>query len=175
MSINSANLSCPSCKATNPAHARFCQNCGKSMFADADTVNQSVSDQTGRPMAADFVYAGFWKRVFAYWIDAIVFGLLFSVIAVLSFIGKTSFTPDDAEQLALFYASFYLGWWMYFALMESSSGQATIGKRAIGIKVTDMQGQGLSFMHAAGRQLSGVVSSLTFTIGYLLAAFSGRK
>ena len=70
---------------------------------------------------------------------------------------------------------YFVVWWLYFALMESSSNQATLGKKLLGIKVTDMAGQPLSFIHAAGRQLAGLITSMTFYIGYLMAAFTGRK
>ena len=35
--------------------------------------------------------------------------------------------------------------WVYFALMESSGTQGTLGKKALGIKVTDLKGNQISF------------------------------
>lgn len=179
MSINSANLPCPSCKTMNQMTARFCLNCGASL-ADNTTPYQPPSAHHQAPsMAAEFLYAGFWKRLFAYIIDYIIFNMLMVMIAILGFANAINFNETDpialVTSLSTFYLVYYLGWWLYFSLQESSTAQATIGKRLLGIKVTDMTGQQLSFMHAAGRQLSGVVTVFTLTIGYLVAAFTGRK
>lgn len=178
MSINSANLPCPSCQTMNQMTARFCLNCGASL-ADNPTPYQPPSSHQAPSMAAEFIYAGFWKRWFAYIIDGIIFNMTMTVIVILGFANTISFDETDpialVTSLSTLYLVYYIGYWLYFSLQESSTAQATIGKRLLGIKVTDMTGQQLSFMHAAGRQLSGVITVFTFTIGYLVAAFTGRK
>ena len=65
--------------------------------------------------------------------------------------------------------------WLYFALMESSSKGATLGKMAIGIRVTDLQGRRISFGRATGRYFAKLFSSMIFGIGYLMAAFTQQK
>ncbi len=55
--------------------------------------------------------------------------------------------------------------WLYFALMESSKFQGTVGKIAIGIIVTDMEGNRISFARATGRYFGKILSSLIFMIG----------
>lgn len=171
---NKSESPCPACRTPNKTNARFCLNCGKPLTTAEKTPYQPPTSHHAPPMSADFIFAGFWKRFFAYWIDGIVFGIIFLLFAI-SGVGWKTMGAGELTQVSILYFGFYFGWWMYFALMESSSSQATLGKRALGIKVTDMQGYQLSFMHAAGRQLAGVISSFTFTIGYLIAAFSGRK
>ena len=177
--INSSSLPCPSCRTPNQMNARFCTNCGAPLNApQQETPYQAPATHQAPNFAAGFVYAGFWKRLFAYWVDGIIFAF-FAWIFIFFFFAS-SFNPNTDpmnafSQLALIYVGYFVAWWLYFALQESSSAQATLGKRLLGIKVTDMQGQGLSFGHAAGRQLAGVVTQMTFTIGYLMAAFTGRK
>jgi uncharacterized RDD family membrane protein YckC len=65
--------------------------------------------------------------------------------------------------------------WLYFALMESSAHQATLGKMALGIIVTDMQGQRLTFGRATGRFFAKILSGCMIYIGFIMAAFTERK
>jgi uncharacterized RDD family membrane protein YckC len=64
---------------------------------------------------------------------------------------------------------------VYFALMESSSRQATLGKMALGIVVTDMDGKRISFGRAVGRNLGKIISSIILLIGYFMIAFTQKK
>ncbi|MBI9072485.1 MAG: RDD family protein [Melioribacteraceae bacterium] len=65
--------------------------------------------------------------------------------------------------------------WLYYALMESSSKQATLGKMAVGIKVTDMSGARIGFGKASGRYFGKILSGLILNIGYIIAAFTEKK
>ena len=65
--------------------------------------------------------------------------------------------------------------WLYFALMESSDWQATLGKRALGIKVTDDAGERIDFGRATWRYASAAVSYLILYIGFMLAGWTARK
>jgi uncharacterized RDD family membrane protein YckC len=61
-------------------------------------------------------------------------------------------------------------------MMESSSWQGTLGKRALSIEVTDMAGQRISFGRASGRHFSKLITNLIpFAIGYILAGFTEKK
>lgn len=64
--------------------------------------------------------------------------------------------------------------WLYFALMESSEKQATLGKIALGIVVTDLYGNRISFGKATGRYFGKFISAI-FLIGYILAFSNPRK
>ena len=65
--------------------------------------------------------------------------------------------------------------WLYYALLESSSRQATLGKMAIGIIVTDLDGGRISFGRANGRYLGKMVSAFILMIGFIMAGFTERK
>jgi uncharacterized RDD family membrane protein YckC len=68
-----------------------------------------------------------------------------------------------------------LGNWIYEAAMESSSKQATVGKMALGLKVTDLEGRRISFARATGRHFAKLISGMILLIGYIMAGFSQRK
>jgi uncharacterized RDD family membrane protein YckC len=65
--------------------------------------------------------------------------------------------------------------WLYFAYSESSEWQATPGKKALNIVVTDMNGNRISFARASGRYFGKYVSGVTLFIGYIMAGFTQRK
>ena len=59
--------------------------------------------------------------------------------------------------------------------MESSAKQATVGKMALGIIVTDLDGRRIGFGRATGRYFAKILSALTLGIGFLMAGFTERK
>jgi uncharacterized RDD family membrane protein YckC len=65
--------------------------------------------------------------------------------------------------------------WLYFTIFESSSLQATPGKMALGIIVTDLSGNRISFARANGRYWGKILSGLTLGIGYIMAGFTRKK
>ena len=65
--------------------------------------------------------------------------------------------------------------WLYFAIMESSAAKATLGKLALGIIVTDIRGNKISFMKATGRYFGKIISGFILCIGYLMAGFTEKK
>ena len=73
------------------------------------------------------------------------------------------------------FASWLVIPWLYWALMESFSKQATLGKRALGILVTDIEGRRISFGRATVRYWAKIISSLTLLIGFIIAGFTSRK
>ena len=66
------------------------------------------------------------------------------------------------------------GSWLYEAFMESSSYQATLGKMIFGMKVTDLNGNRISFERATGRHFAKILSSI-LGIGYIMVGFTERK
>lgn len=133
------------------------------------------------PATTAIAYAGFWLRFGAALLDGIlllivgwVLGFIFQVIGAGMERGGVS--PPAA---GLFIAGSNLTQmvigWLYAALMESSTYQATLGKLAVGIRVTDARGQRITFARATGRHFAKYVSMLTFFIGYLMAAFTAHK
>jgi uncharacterized RDD family membrane protein YckC len=140
-------------------------------------------------------YAGFWKRVAAYLIDGALVGAVTWILALVlgagtvfsgmfSHINKDSLQDPEANAaLAASIISLYfiifgvaaLSGWLYFALMESSAKQGTIGKMALGIKVTDLNGNRISFGRATGRFFGKIISGMILYIGFIMAGFTDKK
>jgi uncharacterized RDD family membrane protein YckC len=121
-------------------------------------------------------YAGFWLRFVAWIIDSAMLGALPLLVALI--IAPIFFTASRAVAVlgVIFFIVPVAGTtgWLYYALMESSSYQATLGKRALGLRVVGLNGDPLSFGRASGRFFAKILSSILL-IGYLMAAFTARK
>ncbi len=142
-------------------------------------------------------YAGFWLRFGAHILDQILIGL-FNFLLVFPFLmftgliaGWGSLAGMNFEELSeeetigiglgfmgmimtIVIVSFFISW-LYYSIMESSSRQATLGKLALDLKVTDMQGNRITFLNATGRYFGKIISGMTFSIGYLMAGFTTHK
>jgi uncharacterized RDD family membrane protein YckC len=123
------------------------------------------------------MYAGFWRRLAALLIDSLFAGAAGFLIGFLIGIVVVASGGGDLDRgwSALINVVSVFGWFLYFALMESSSHQATVGKIALGIQVTDIDGDRLSFGRALGRNLAKLISAIILYIGFILAAFTERK
>jgi uncharacterized RDD family membrane protein YckC len=71
----------------------------------------------------------------------------------------------------------FVGVWLYEALMTSSERGATLGKRALGLRVLKSDGTRLSFGRATGRFFAKafITGIIPFGIGYIMAGFTDRK
>jgi uncharacterized RDD family membrane protein YckC len=117
------------------------------------------------------IYAGFFRRLLAYLIDALVIGALQLGLFAAAIPGTTLEPKAIATSLAVRGAAT----WAYFALMESSPLQATLGKLALGIRVEHEGGGPLTFRRASLRYYLKILSSLPLMIGWLMAAFTPRR
>jgi uncharacterized RDD family membrane protein YckC len=126
-------------------------------------------------------YAGFWLRFAAFVIDTIlvtiVNGAIGFVLGILFAVAQGG-QPSQDSLMVLQVFSGLVGLIIqaaYFAGMESSANQATLGKMALGIKVVDLDGRRISFLRALGRYFAKILSGLICAIGYIMAAFTEKK
>ena len=132
-------------------------------------------------------YAGFWLRVAAYIIDYFVLGFVLGILVV--FIGLAMGLSaaifhdmeDPANQVVIITLSAILGItsvaasWLYYALLESGSYQGTLGKMVLNLKVTDLEGERISFVRATGRFFGKFLSSFIIYIGYIMIGFTEKQ
>ncbi|WP_449423858.1 RDD family protein, partial [Rhodanobacter lindaniclasticus] len=131
-------------------------------------------------------HAGFWKRVAAYILDAIVLYIPNNLLimramgdgAAQEAMKQTMLSaPGDPHVMMAAYSQYYATMgtallltavvtWLYFAVCESSRWQATLGKLALGIRVTDLEGRRISFWRALGRYLAKFLSAIIVCIGF---------
>lgn len=164
---------CAKCGTENEKNARFCSSCGLPFPESFSLV----------PPPATIEYAGFWRRFVALVIDsillaiggALVGGVIGAIIGI--FLGVSGIDAGTIKVVSGVVGN-VIGMilnWLYFTLLESSSKQATLGKMALGIIVTDLDGNRISVGKANGRYWGKIVSAVLVLIGFIMAGFTRKK
>jgi uncharacterized RDD family membrane protein YckC len=193
---------CSKCGAATTADSAFCSSCGAPQARAAIAAPGAISVPANVGVAGfsagrgQFLFAGFWLRLVAYLIDGLIvsvgiFGLFIPIAALtgaaahlnnLENIPRNGGQLDPAVIAALisvvitFAGVALLITWLYHAYFESSSWQATPGKRVLSLYVTDLSGQPISFLHATGRHFSKIITGLIpLGLGYIMAGFTERR
>ncbi len=163
---------CVQCGAKPKAGAKYCNNCGAETDPNAEICVRCGVRLQGSILLSQDVYAGFWRRFAAIIVD----GILLWIVQVIFFrsLAFKMFVFTPGLFFKMYFWSILISW-LYFALMESSSKQATLGKMLIGIKVTDLDGNRIGFGKATGRYFSKLISGATLFIGYIMAGFTQKK
>lgn len=146
------------------------------------------ADTPAAAVPGTMVPAGLVLRAVAWLIDGLV--LLIPLALWSVFVDKTTGfdqaawsqtqNPTPAQTRELFHYLLILQTGVFFihgiyhSILESSAWQATIGKRAMGIRVTDEHGARISFGRAVARHFARILCELTLFIGYLMILFNER-
>ena len=132
-------------------------------------------------------FAGFWRRVVAYWIDIfpivlIVFALFYLFLGYDQLLADYFSEPNNLDKRIQFLAQrnqirdiSFLVWLIYSAVAETSPLQGTFGKKLLGIKVVDRTGHRLGVGRAVVRNISKILSLIALGLGFLWVAFSKEK
>jgi uncharacterized RDD family membrane protein YckC len=109
--------------------------------------------------------AGFWRRFAADFIDGLVLVIPYIIVALIF-----KHSPALRELVTLLIG---LGYYTYF---EGGESGATVGKRAMGIRVYDFRhggpiGYGRAFIRYIGR----IVSTIPLFLGYFWMLWDGEK
>ena len=128
-------------------------------------------------------FASGLRRLMAYFIDALFLHAIFSIVFFRWWGSPFDWNIDNLD-----FGPIHLGlrFWdinileavimlLYYSYMESSKYQATLGKLALGMKVTDTHGMPLTFPIAMLRNVSKYISIFIFYIGYIMIIFDDRK
>lgn len=174
---------CIQCGFRPMKSSNFCQSCGEvtldkqEMCMHCGNMLITITAQT---------YAGFWHRFSAFIIDSVIITIpIFIVGFSIGFLAEMSFITgayDYNDRIALFVDIAYvlnlfiaiLIYLLYFAISHSSSWQASIGKKLVGLKVIDYNGQRISFWRSLGRTVATYLSGILY-IGYIIAGLTKKK
>jgi uncharacterized RDD family membrane protein YckC/type II secretory pathway pseudopilin PulG len=130
------------------------------------------------PLAATAIaprYGGFWIRLAASVVDGFVMtGMALFIAGVSALAGAASGKAGDYFSVAYSFALLGVSW-LYPALYESSARQATPGKHAAGLIVTDLRGQRISFGRATARLFAKALNTLTLGVGWIMVGVTEQK
>jgi uncharacterized RDD family membrane protein YckC len=174
------------CGQQNPDDANFCSKCGSQLkgFLYAGFWRRSVA------LVIDEIVMSFVAGIIGFIIGFVIVkfllasGYTFAITDGSPELIKTVKTTTEIHTTSISIIGLYIFIifvievvlrWLYFALFESSSKQATIGKMALGIIVTDLNGNRISFGRANARYWSKIISGLILLIGYIMAGFTKKK
>jgi len=147
---------------------------------------------------SDTRYPALWLRAVAAVVDLMVIGVVLAVFVSFLAVAKgtsraflelhpgeppsaifSAFGMSGVYQILFF---FVVSSWIYFAVMESSVWQGTVGKKLLNIHVADLQGDRVTFMRASGRFFGGrlllhvpYAGGLYFTVDCICAGVTSRK
>jgi len=173
-------LQCPKCGTELPEGAESCPACGE----PAAGRSTGYAEKSGfTPTRRKVVYAGFWLRAIAYTIDSVVLAAVVGIAIVgpmMSHAGISTENPwilftGTSRQIFAINLAVTMASWLYWAVLESSAWQATLGKKMMGLYVTDLQGRRISLARASGRYFGKTLSALTLLIGFVMAGFTEKK
>lgn len=128
------------------------------------------------------IYASGFRRLVAWFIDKMVVGFILGILLWNPWDWNSYSDYDWWLNWGNFHFTFLshralklLVVMLYYAAMESSKFQGTIGKLVLGIKVTDVNGERITFSKALLRNLSKIISGAILMIGYLMILFDSKK
>lgn len=192
---------CSKCGSAVAPDSTFCTSCGTPQTRPALSSPGSVVVPPNVGVAGysapngQLLYGGFWLRFVAYIIDGLIVsvGILALFIPVAAITGAAAHLQilqdaprhgqvDPAVVAAILSIAFtFVGvalliTWLYHAYFESSSWQATPGKRVMNLYVTDLSGRPITFLHATGRHFAKLITGLIpLGIGYIMVAFTEKR
>jgi uncharacterized RDD family membrane protein YckC len=163
---------CPHCGHENIDNARYCARCGQEIVVKPDppapepAVSETPAPEwyTAPLRVQPIEYAGFWLRFVAFLLDFLILAAIDIALTLITFGGYIF-----AFGLPMLIS------WLYYAVMESSPKQATIGKMAVGIAVTDLVNHRITFARATGRHFASYISTIILFIGFIMVAFTEKK
>ncbi|MBU1195556.1 MAG: RDD family protein [Proteobacteria bacterium] len=170
---------------------KLCTECGKA-FPDDELVafQGSLICASCKPVflqkiregvsTARMVYAGFWIRFAAKFIDMLILWVINMIFAFITsfFIPTIADNPENMAKamipsiiIGLINAGinvFYVTWFV-------GKHSATPGKMVCGLKIVSPQNTKISYWRAFGRCFAEILSAIILYIGYIMAGFDEEK
>ncbi len=163
---------CSKCGTQNPDDANFCIGCGARFVGKNDDGFSVFYERFG----------SFGERFLAIVIDTLILGFAGFIIGaifggviglVLGIMGSSEEAIEEIAGNVGLLLGLTLNW-LYFTILESSTWQATFGKKNLSLNVTDLNGNRITFGRANARYWSKFISTIILGIGYIMAAFTEK-
>jgi uncharacterized RDD family membrane protein YckC len=110
---------------------------------------------------------GFWIRLVAYLIDAIILGIVGTIIG--------GFVDPDPSAPARNSINLLLGLVYFVYFWSAQGGGQTLGMRVLNLKVIRTDGSALTYVQAVIRYVGLIIACIPIFIGVIWAAFDANK
>ncbi len=117
-------------------------------------------------------FAGGW-RLAAFIVDTVIVAAFNAIL--LTLLGLDVHLGHVENGVGAPQAVATIGWWLYYALFESSAWQATPGKKLLNLTVNGPDGHRISFLRATGRFFAKYISAAILMIGFAMILFTAKK
>lgn len=122
------------------------------------------------------IYSSPSRRLAAYLLDCLFLFAFFLLVSLTAIAGSYFFALIAVSMWGLWwFGSLFTSLWLYFAILESSSLQATFGKRILGLVVMRETGERISFLRASARHFCKFFSRLFFFIGFAMMFWTKKN
>jgi uncharacterized RDD family membrane protein YckC len=159
---------CPKCGDEYREGFTICADCGEALVIESPLI-EKLND----------VYAGFFKRFLALFIDLAIWSVIsFTIIYILIIKVYVNIIDLDYGPVVVWFSSLLvelIPFWLYNALLESSKYQGSLGKCALKIIVVDLEGNRITFKQSTKRFFSKLLSLFAFYIGFVMVIFTKKK
>lgn len=174
-------MHCPKCGIILLDDEFTCSNCGYlSDIAIAANLVEAEEYEKIIPY-----YSEFWRRLLALMMDIFFLiigwlaflGIIYGAISLVFFIGQKSI---DISTMRPFIGGFgiimtVVTHWLYFTISESSSWQATFGKKIMKVIVTDLKERRITLGKANLRYFGKIISMALLFTGFISAGFTSKR
>lgn len=181
--LSSAEI-CVSCGCHPFKSNNYCQGCGAATNPQQELCVECGTILAGKEAQKSNSYTGFWPRLAAYVIDYIfifvaqsILIILFAILLAGAELAGLSIGdgPISAILGFIILLIFIIVQAVYYIIMNASKWQGTLGKLALGIKITDTEGNRITTGRSIARYFAFILSAFTLLIGFIMAAFTSKK
>ena len=116
---------------------------------------------------------GFGKRLAAFSLDALIFGVPVNIVQGLIF-GPAIYDPDNPSYFVALIFSMLCAVFYYVGMLAYADG-ATLGKKIMKIKVVKNDGSPVTLKNAFLRYLAYILASLPLSLGLLWVLWDKEK
>ncbi|MBM4406122.1 MAG: hypothetical protein FJ039_08080 [Chloroflexi bacterium] len=169
---------CTACGTPHPVGDLFCRRCGAGTHA-VRLLQESESPPAASPDVKapleGYAFANIWLRFAALQIDLI---LAFGLLALVHLLFGESFDPESSDPLPTGPGQ-YVVWLailaVYYLWMDASRWQGTLGKQAVGLRVTDLSGRRVPLRSSLLRLIVRPLAIAAVGVGFLILQAYPKK
>ena len=170
-------MKCPKCGVDQPDGQAECLACGI-IFARYQPRPASVQPPAPSAISDEWVFAGFWDRLFADFCDGVI--VLVLAFAVYYIVDRSMLDYRGGffdEHRSLRAADIFAWAWVLWNLtyLVGATGQSW-GRKVAGLKVVSTEGGAIGFWRSLGRNLfAALISAPVLYLGFLWVIWDGEK